>query len=92
MPTPYKFLSDEQQQIIRERNLKYYHDNKEKINKRTKIYWKEYYKKHQQEMLERQKKYHIIKNYFRGVETNYKKLKEKVVIYNEDEIAVNFME
>jgi len=92
MPTPYKFLSDEQQQIIRERNLKYYHDNKEKINKRTKIYWKEYYKKHQQEMLERQKKYHIIKNYFRGVEINYKKLKEKVVIYNEDEIAVNFME
>jgi len=92
MPTPYKFLSDEQQQIIRERNLKYYHDNKEKINKRTKIYWKEYYKKHQQEMLERQKKYHIIKNYFRGVENNYKKLKEKVVIYNENEIAVNFME
>ena len=92
MPTPYKFLSDEQQQIIRERNLKYYHDNKEKINKRTKIYWKEYYRKHQQEMLERQKKYHIIKNYFRGVEINYKKLKEKVVIYNEDEIAVNFME
>ena len=92
MPTPYKFLSDEQQQIIRERNLKYYHDNKEKINKRTKIYWKEYYKKHQQEMLERQKRNHIIKNYFRGVEDNYKKLKEKVVIYNEDEIAVNFME
>ena len=92
MPTPYKFLTDEQQQIIRERNLKYYHDNKEKINKRTKIYWKEYYKRHHQEMLERQKRNHIIKNYFRGVEDNYKKLKEKVVIYNEDEIAVNFME
>ena len=92
MPTPYKFLTEEQQQIIRERNLKYYHDNKEKINKRTKLYWKEYYKRHHQEMLERQKKYHIIKNYFRGVEINYKKLKEKVVIYNEDEIAVNFME
>ena len=90
MPTPYKFLTEEQQQIIRERNLKYYHDNKEKINKRTKIYWKEYYKRHHQEMLERRKKYHLIKNYFRGVENNYKKLKENVVIYNEGDIAVVF--
>ena len=90
MPTPYKFLTEEQQQIIRERNLKYYYDNKEKINKRSKIYWKEYYKRHQQEMRERQKKYHLIKNYFRGVEDNYKKLKEKVVIYNEGDIAVVF--
>ena len=64
MPTPYKFLSDEQQQIIRERNLKYYHDNKEKINKRTKLYWKEYYKKHHQETLECQKRNHIKKNLF----------------------------
>ena len=61
MPTPYKDLTEEQQQIIRERNLKYYYDNKEKINKRSKIYWKEYYNRHHQEMLERQKKYHLIK-------------------------------
>ena len=43
-------------------------------------------------MRERQKKYHLIKNYFRGVEDNYKKLKEKTESYNEDDIAVNFME
>ena len=92
MPTPYKDLTEEKQQIIRERNLKYYYDNKEKINKRSKIYWKEYYKRHQQEMRERQKKYHLIKNYFRGVEDNYKNLKEKTIIYNSDDIAVNFME
>ena len=46
MPTLYKDLTEEQQQIIREKNLKYYYDNKEKINKRSKIYWKEYYKGH----------------------------------------------
>jgi hypothetical protein len=31
MGTPYKLLTDEQQQIIEDRNLKYYHENKEKI-------------------------------------------------------------
>ena len=52
---------------------------------------KEYYKRHQQEMRERQKKYHLIKTYFRGIEDNYKKLKEKAILYSDD-IAVNFME
>ena len=37
MPTPYKDLTEEKQQIIRERNLKYYYDNKEKINEQKYI-------------------------------------------------------
>ena len=41
----YKLLTDEQKQIIIEKNLNYYYKNKEKIKERTKIYWKEYYKK-----------------------------------------------
>ena len=41
-------------------------------------------------MLELQKRNHIIKTYFSGVEDNYKKLKEKVENYNEGDIAVVF--
>ena len=57
MGTPYKLLSDEQQQIIRDRNLKYYHNNKEKIRERTKIYFKEYYHKNHLKMILRQRNY-----------------------------------
>ena len=57
MGTPYKLLTDEQQQIIRDRNLKYYHDNKEKIRERTKIYFKEYYHKNHLKMILRQRNY-----------------------------------
>ena len=77
MATPYKFMSEEQREIIRQRNLKYYHDNKNEIKKRTKIYWKEYYKKNQQKMLDRQKKYHKIQTFYRGDENYYNEQQAK---------------
>ena len=57
MQTPYKLLTDEQQQIIKDRNLKYYHNNKEKIRERTQIYFKEYYHKNHLKMILRQRNY-----------------------------------
>ena len=55
---PYKDLSEEQKEIIRERNKKYYHDNKEIINKRVKEYNKYYYKNNLEELRQRQQEYY----------------------------------
>ena len=44
--------------MIRQKNLKYYHDNKEKVALRTGDYDKNYYQKNRQKMLERQKIYY----------------------------------
>ena len=96
MATPYKFKSEEQREIIRVRNLKYYHDNKNEIKKRTKIYWKEYYKKNQQKMLERRKKYWKVKTFYHGDENYYEeqqsKAKEKINVPKITicEVAINF--
>ena len=85
MQTPYKLLTDEQQQIIKDRNLKYYHNNKEKIRERTQIYWKEYYDKNRIKMLERQKKYYRKQRYFYGIDIenvmNKPTEREKLTVY-----------
>jgi len=60
----YRLLTDEQKQIIRDKNLQYYHNNKEKIKQRTKIYWREYYKNNYTKLLERQKQNYRLKKYF----------------------------
>jgi len=51
----YNQLSEEKKQIIRDKNLKYYYNNKEKVKQRTDIYFKEYYKKNLLKMLEKSK-------------------------------------
>ena len=58
----YKDLTEEQQQIIIQKNLEYYYKNKHKIKIRTHIYHKEYYIKNQMKMLERARQYRH-KNY-----------------------------
>ena len=82
----YKLLTDEQKQIIIEKNLNYYYNNKEKIKERTKIYWKEYYKKNLIKMLERQKKNYRKQKYFINDNENINiKLKEReeiIVLFN----------
>ena len=82
----YKLLTDEQKQIIIEKNLNYYYKNKEKIKERTKIYWKEYYKKNLNKMLERQKKNYRKQKYFTNDNENINnKLKEReeiIVLFN----------
>jgi len=54
---PYKDLSDEEKQIIIQKNLEYYYKNRQKIKLRTHIYFKEYYIKNHMKMLDRQKNY-----------------------------------
>ena len=82
----YKLLTDEQKQIIIEKNLNYYYKNKEKIKERTKIYWKEYYKNNLIKMLERQKKNYRKQKYFINDNENINiKLKEReeiIVLFN----------
>ena len=82
----YKLLTDEQKQIIIEKNLNYYYKNKEKIKERTTIYWKEYYKKNLTKMLERQKKNYRKQKYFINDNENINiKLKEReeiIVLFN----------
>ena len=82
----YKLLTDEQKQIIIEKNLNYYYNNKEKIKERTKNYWKEYYKKNLIKMLERQKKNYRKQKYFINDNENINiKLKEReeiIVLFN----------
>jgi hypothetical protein len=82
----YKLLTDEQKQIIIEKNLNYYYNNKEKIKERTKIYWKEYYKNNLTKMLERQKKNYRKQKYFINDNENINiKLKEReeiIVLFN----------
>ena len=82
----YKLLTDEQKQIIIEKKLNYYYKNKEKIKERTKIYWKEYYKKNLIKMLERQKKNYRKQKYFINDNENINiKLKEReeiIVLFN----------
>ena len=68
----YKFLSEEKKQIIRDNNLKYYYNNKEKVKQRTDIYFKEYYKKNLEKMLVRSK-------------TNYRKKKYNKCFDNKNE-------
>ena len=84
--TAYKLLTDEQKQIIIEKNLNYYYKNKEKIKERTTIYWKEYYKKNLTKMLERQKKNYRKQKYFINDNENINiKLKEReeiIVLFN----------
>ena len=60
--TAYKDLSDEEKQIIIQKNLEYYYKNRQKIKLRTHIYFKEYYIKNHMKMLERQRQ-HRYKNY-----------------------------
>jgi hypothetical protein len=55
--TAYKDLTEEEQRIIIEKNLKYYYNNRQKIKIRTHIYHKEYYIKNHMKMLDRQKNY-----------------------------------
>ena len=55
--TAYKDLTEEEQQIIIQKNLEYYYKNKHKIKLRTHIYYKEYYIKNHMKMLDRQKNY-----------------------------------
>ena len=55
--TAYKDLTEEEQQIIIQKNLEYYYKNKHKIKIRTHIYHKEYYIKNHMKMLDRQKNY-----------------------------------
>jgi hypothetical protein len=54
---PYKDLSDEEKQIIIQKNLEYYYKNRQKIKVRTYIYFREYYRKNHMRMLERQRQY-----------------------------------
>ena len=62
--TAYKDLSDEEKQIIIQKNLEYYYNNRQKIKVRTHIYFREYYMKNHMKMLDRQKSYRN-KNYDR---------------------------
>ena len=66
---PYKDLSDEEKQIIIQKNLEYYYNNKQKIKLRTYFYFREYYRKNHMKMLDRQKNYRN-KNYDRIPNTN----------------------
>jgi hypothetical protein len=67
--TAYKDLSEEEKQIIIQKNLEYYYKNRQKIKLRTHIYFKEYYIKNHMKMLDRQKSYRN-KNYYRIPNTN----------------------
>jgi hypothetical protein len=62
--TAYKDLSEEEKQIIIQKNLEYYYKNRQKIKLRTHIYFKEYYIKNHMKMLDRQRQ-HRNKNYDR---------------------------
>ena len=62
--TAYKDLTEEEQQIIIQKNLEYYYKNRQKIKVRTHIYFREYYMKNHMKMLDRQKSYRN-KNYDR---------------------------
>ena len=55
--TAYKDLSEEEKQIIIQKNLEYYYKNRQKIKLRTHIYFKNYYIKNHMKMLDRQKSY-----------------------------------
>ena len=67
--TAYKDLTEEEQRIIIEKNLKYYYNNRQKIKIRTHIYHKEYYIKNHMKMLDRQRQHRYI-NYDRIPNTN----------------------
>ena len=58
----YKDLSEGEQQIIKDKNLKYYYNNRQKIKVRTYFYFREYYRKNHMMMLERARQYRH-KNY-----------------------------
>ena len=60
--TAYKDLTEEEKQIIIQKNLKYYYNNRQKIKIRTYIYFREYYRKNHMMMLERARQYRY-KNY-----------------------------
>ena len=70
--TAYKDLSEEEKQIIIQKNLEYYYKNRQKIKLRTHIYFKEYYIKNHMKMLERQRQ-HRYKNYDRLPNQQYTK-------------------
>ena len=78
--TVYKDLSDEEKQIIIQKNLEYYYKNKQKIKLRTHIYFKEYYIKNHMKMLDRQKSYRN-KNYDR-IPIQHQKNCNHIVIEN----------
>ena len=67
--TAYKDLTEEEKQIIIQKNLEYYYKNKQKIKLRTHIYFREYYIKNNMKRLDRQKSYKN-KNYDRIPNTN----------------------
>ena len=47
----YKFMDEEEREMIRQKNLKYYYDNKFEIKLRQQIYFREYYKKNRQKII-----------------------------------------
>jgi hypothetical protein len=67
--TAYKDLTEEEKQIIIQKNLQYYYNNKQKIKLRTYLYFREYYRKNHMKMLDRQRQ-HRNKNYDRIPNTN----------------------
>jgi hypothetical protein len=75
-----EYLSDEQKQIIIQKNLDYYYNNKQRIKLRTYFYFREYYRQNHMQMLERQRQYRN-KNYDR-IPTQPQKYCNHIVIEN----------
>jgi site-specific DNA-cytosine methylase len=71
--TAYKDLSDEEKQIIIQKNLEYYYKNRQKINVRTHIYHKEYYIKNKDKILAYTKTYNKSDKYRKYSNENEKK-------------------
>ena len=86
--TVYKDLSDEEKQIIIQKNLEYYYKNKQKIKLRTHIYYKQYYIKNHMKMLDRQKSYRN-KNYDRDPRKYIQNIVVENVKIERDKITVD---
>ena len=70
--THYKFMDEEQKEKIRQQNLQYYHNNKEEISQRQRIYFREYYRKNRQKIIDNRNGYKTIKPVFNEDEEIFK--------------------
>ena len=86
--TAYKDLTEEEQRIIIEKNLRYYYNNKKIIKLRTHIYFKEYYIKNHMKMLDRQRQ-HRYKNYDRDSRKDIQKIVSENVKIERGKITID---
>ena len=83
-----KYYKENRQYII-ERQLKYYYENKNRINKDNKIYFQNYYQKNKEKIIKR-----VQTNYYNKKKEEYK-IPKKNIIKNEflqNNIVISLMD